>query len=144
MGLAGSDVLAGAQGDDVLDGGAGNDALYGGLNTSGSWAGNDTYVFGRGYSQDTVSDYDISAGNVDTIRLKDLNAGDVTIRRDATTLYVSVNGSDDQLRVPTGVTPPTASSGFSSTAHPETRAADVATWRTEGADTLTGTSDSRP
>jgi Ca2+-binding RTX toxin-like protein len=101
MGLGGDDVLAGGHGDDVLDGAAGNDMLYGGYTTLSSWsgAGNDTYVFGHGYGRDTVSDYDITAGNVDTVLLKDLKAGDVTTRRDANNFYISVNGTADELRV---------------------------------------------
>ena len=100
-GLGGDDVLAGGYGDDVLDGGAGNDMLYGGFNVAASWAGagNDTYLFGRGYGQDVVFDYDATAGNTDTVRLTGLNAGDVTIRRDAANLYIAVKGSSDQLRV---------------------------------------------
>ncbi len=100
-GLEGNDVLQGGAGNDLLDGGAGNDALYGGISgyigTAG--AGNDTYVFARGYGQDNVFDYDVTAGNVDTIKLLDLNAGDVTIRRDSTSFYIEVNGSTDRIRV---------------------------------------------
>ena len=58
-------------------------------------AGNDTYVFARGYGQDTVYDYDATAGNVDTIKLLDLNAGDVTIRRDSSS---SVHRGERQHR----------------------------------------------
>jgi Ca2+-binding RTX toxin-like protein len=149
MGVGGDDVLAGGYGDDVLDGGAGDDTLHGGFTTLGSWsgAGNDTYLFGGGYGRDVVSDYDVTAGNVDTVRLKDLNAGDVTIRRDANSLYISVNGAADELRV--------ANWGAGSAYRIErvqfadgsvldgvalTQAA--AYLGTEGADTLTGTADS--
>ena len=31
--------------------------------------GNDTYLFGRGSGQDTIVDYDTTAGNLDTILL---------------------------------------------------------------------------
>ena len=50
-GEAGDDALYGWAGNDLLDGGSGNDALAGG-------AGSDTYVFGLGYGQDTINDYD--------------------------------------------------------------------------------------
>jgi Ca2+-binding RTX toxin-like protein len=101
MGMAGNDTLSGGAGDDVLDGGAGNDALYGGVsgNFSGAGAGNDTYVFGLGYGQDTIYDFDATPGNVDTIKLTDLNLADVTIKRDASAFYVSVNGTNDVLKV---------------------------------------------
>jgi len=101
LGLGGNDSISGGAGNDVLDGGAGNDTLYGGVSGyfGGAGAGNDTYVFGRGYGQDTVYDYDATPGKVDTIRLKDLNLADVTIRRDTSTFYISVNGTNDVLRV---------------------------------------------
>jgi Ca2+-binding RTX toxin-like protein len=99
--LGGDDIVAGGLGDDVLDGGAGNDILYGGFSGTFEWAGagNDTYVFGRGYGRDVIYDYDTSAGNTDTVRLAGLNAGDVTIRRDSSNMYISVNGTSDQLQV---------------------------------------------
>ena len=101
LGMDGNDSLSGGAGDDVLDGGAGNDTLYGGTSGyfTGAGAGNDTYVFGRGYGQDTIYDYDTTAGNVDTILLKDLDQSDVTLRRDASSFYISVNGTGDVLRV---------------------------------------------
>jgi Ca2+-binding RTX toxin-like protein len=100
-GLGGNDKLSGGAGNDVLDGGAGNDILYGGVGgyQAGSGAGNDTYVFGRGYGQDVIYDFDATAGNLDTIVLGDLTQSDVTIRRDQSSLFVSVNGGSDVLRV---------------------------------------------
>ncbi|MBE6852434.1 MAG: hypothetical protein E7505_03010 [Ruminococcus sp.] len=47
-GGAGDDMIYGGGGADVLDGGAGNDYLQGDH-------GNNTYVFGKGYNQDTVN-----------------------------------------------------------------------------------------
>ena len=101
MGLGGNDSLSGGAGDDVLDGGAGTircTAVSSGY-FSGAGAGNDTYVFGRGYGQDVIYDYDSTPGNTDTIQLKDLNLADVTIKRDATTFYLSVNGTTDVLKI---------------------------------------------
>ncbi|MCU4120722.1 calcium-binding protein, partial [Variovorax sp. N23] len=86
-GDAGNDNLQGEAGADTLDGGAGNDSLSGGT-------GNDTYLFGRGSGQDTVSDYDTTAGNVDTIQLGEgLTAEDVTVWRSGDHLYIGVNGT---------------------------------------------------
>lgn len=50
VGNAANNTLLGKAGDDVLDGKAGQDKLEGG-------EGKDTYVFGRGYGQDTIFDY---------------------------------------------------------------------------------------
>ncbi len=46
---AGNDIIQGFDIDDVLDGGAGDDFLYGNN-------GDDTYVWGRGYGNDTIQD----------------------------------------------------------------------------------------
>ena len=53
----------------MLDGGTGNDVLYGGFSGAFDFAGagNDTYVFAKGYGQDVINDHDTSAGNLDTI-----------------------------------------------------------------------------
>jgi Ca2+-binding RTX toxin-like protein len=100
-GLGGNDWLYGGAGNDVLDGGAGDDLLYGGFGgyNAGSGAGNDTYVYGRGYGNDTIYDFDATAGNLDTIQLKDLNAADVTLSRDTSTFYLKVNATGETLRV---------------------------------------------
>lgn len=46
----GNDTIAGASGNDLLDGGLGADSLTGG-------ADRDTFVYGRGYGADTVTDF---------------------------------------------------------------------------------------
>lgn len=88
-GNGGNDTLYGGNGDDVLDGGAGNDWLYGGN-------GNDTYIFGRGYGNDTIEDW----GGSSTVKFKDVNSGDVTITNlwDST-LEMTVNGTEDKLTI---------------------------------------------
>ncbi len=88
-GNGGNDTLYGGNGDDVLDGGAGNDWLYGGN-------GNDTYIFARGYGNDTIEDW----GGSSTVKFKDVNSGDVTITNlwDST-LEMTVNGTDDKLTI---------------------------------------------
>jgi Ca2+-binding RTX toxin-like protein len=93
-GGSGNDYLLGDTGNDILDGGAGSDTLSGGV-------GNDTYVFGNGYGQDTVSEYDWTAGNIDTVALTDgVAPGDVTVTRDQYNLYLSLNNGADRLTLP--------------------------------------------
>ncbi len=88
-GNGGNDTLYGGNGDDILDGGAGDDWLYGGN-------GNDTYIFGRGYGNDTIEDW----GGSSTVKFKDVNSGDVTITNlwDST-LEMTVNGTEDKLTI---------------------------------------------
>ncbi|PPK76523.1 Ca2+-binding RTX toxin-like protein [Methylobacter tundripaludum] len=93
MGGMGNDNLQGGTGNDTLDGGAGNDYLQDG-------AGNDTYLFGRGSGQDIIGDYDITAGNIDTIRFgADIAVNDIEFGRNGNDLLLNINGTSDQLRI---------------------------------------------
>ena len=83
---SGNDYLYGNDGDDILDGGTGNDWLYGGN-------GNDTYIFGKGYGNDTIEDW----GGSSIVKLKDISSSEVTITNlwDST-LEMTVNGTRGQ------------------------------------------------
>lgn len=102
-GDAGDDSVAGGFGNDILDGGAGNDTLNGGGGDVVWWAtnGNDTYLFGRGSGQDTITDYDTTAaGDVDTIVFKpSIAPSDISINRSGNDLVLSINDTTDQLTV---------------------------------------------
>ena len=88
-GGTGNDYLYGNDGDDTLDGGTGNDWLYGGN-------GNDTYIFGKGYGNDTIEDW----GGSSIVKLKDISSSEVTITNlwDST-LEMTVNGTEDKLTI---------------------------------------------
>jgi len=93
VGTTGNDSLSGDAGDNMLDGGAGNDTLQGG-------SGNDIYLFSRGGGQDTISDSDSTAGNMDTVRFgAGIAAGDITFRRSGNDLVLGINGTTDQLTI---------------------------------------------
>ncbi|MFD1508143.1 calcium-binding protein [Lacimonas salitolerans] len=69
----GDDRLEGNSGNDTLDGGAGNDVLVGGL-------GADTFVFGVGYGQDRIADFQ---NNIDSIHIDaDLLGGGTPVPTD--------------------------------------------------------------
>ena len=92
-GGTGDDSLSGDAGDDVLDGGAGNDSLSGG-------SGNDTYLFYRGMGQDTINEYDTTAGNVDTIKVAvDIAPDDVVVKQERSDLYLSIKGTTDWVKI---------------------------------------------
>jgi Ca2+-binding RTX toxin-like protein len=77
--------------NNVLVGNSGNNQLGGG-------AGNDLYLFGRGSGRDTITEYDPTPGNVDTLRFAaDVLPGDVTVRGDLNNVYLSINGTTDQV-----------------------------------------------
>ncbi|WP_201485730.1 calcium-binding protein [Pseudomonas sp. OF001] len=93
LGGEGNDYLYGENGNDVLDGGAGNDYLSGG-------AGSDVYRFARGWGQDTISDYDTSAGKLDAIEFADdIAPDDIRITRSGDSLVLSLAGSTDRVTV---------------------------------------------
>jgi len=110
-GFEGSDSLIGFGGDDLLDGGDdddslsgcdGNDTLIGGLgndNLSGG-TGNDLYLFGRGFGQDRISDYDETVGNVDTLQFaSDVACSDVEMTRNGDDIVFRIKGTSDQVTV---------------------------------------------
>ncbi|WP_429352225.1 calcium-binding protein, partial [Paenibacillus sp. 4624] len=100
-GLAGNDTLYAGSGDDVLDGGAGDDKLYGDRlsGSSGSSSnGNDTYVFGKGYGQDTVYDWDSKAGNMDTIQML-VGPEEVDVMQDNMDLMIRIKETGEKIRV---------------------------------------------
>jgi Ca2+-binding RTX toxin-like protein len=92
-GEAGDDTLYGDAGNDTLIGGTGNDTLYGGL-------GNDTYRFARGDGQDTIYDYDTTAGNCDVLEFGEgINPEDVVVLRSGSNLIFKLVGTTDQITV---------------------------------------------
>ena len=92
LGGAGNDTLNGNNGDDVLIGGAGNDQLDGGY-------GSDLYRFKQDIGQDTVSNYDTQADNVDVTRFEDVSYEDLWFSRSGNNLQITVAGTDDQVTV---------------------------------------------
>ncbi|MEQ9726992.1 calcium-binding protein [Pseudomonas sp. WHRI 8822A] len=85
--------LSGGAGADRLIGGAGNDTLSGG-------AGNDTYVFERGWGQDTLNNFDSSAGKRDTIEFgMGISPSDIVVRKSGSDLQLTLKGSDDRITI---------------------------------------------
>jgi len=89
QGLGGNDGISGFAGNDTLDGGTGDDYLLGG-------ASNDTYIWGTGYGQDSMYDYD---GNADIVLLNpDIIPDDIQLTSDGNNLILA-NSSEDTLTV---------------------------------------------
>nr|WP_242052639.1 calcium-binding protein [Sphaerospermopsis sp. FACHB-1194] len=88
MGTVNDDYFFGTERNDTFYGLAGNDSLYGG-------SGNDIYIFNQGDGQDTISDWDTTSGNTDTIRFGiGINPTDITLTRDQDNLYLSYATTD--------------------------------------------------
>ncbi|ASP16521.1 iron-regulated protein frpA [Neisseria sp. KEM232] len=89
----GNDYVYGNGGNDILDGGFGNDYLEGG-------AGSDTYIFGRKFGEDTVSNYDASEGRKDTIRFTDgWKQSHFNFTRSGNDLIIAAKNSTDKVTV---------------------------------------------
>lgn len=94
-GKAGNDKILGNGGNDTLDGGTGNDSLMGGT-------GADTYLFERGFGQDTIGNADTDGLNTnpDSILFgKSIQEGEVMVRREGTDLVLGNRNTSDVLRV---------------------------------------------
>ena len=88
-GEGGNDTINGGNGDDILDGGTGNDWLYGGN-------GNDTYIFGKGYGNDTIEDW----GGSSLVKFTDINIDEVSISKlNDSTLVLTIDSTGDTLTV---------------------------------------------
>ncbi len=96
QGTTGNDTIHGSFGNDTLDGGAGNDRLEGG-------DGADTYVFGKGYGQDTIYDVEnevFLAGNDRILFNSSVTPADVTLARNANPFDLVVKlSSGDSITV---------------------------------------------
>ena len=91
-GGGGNDMLFGRAGDDVLDGGAGNDQLAGD-------GGGDTYQYRFGDGSDVIAESAAFAGtgDMDVLRLIDLNPSKVALSREEANLVITV--IEDSARI---------------------------------------------
>lgn len=96
----GGQYMTGNDGDDLLDGSAGNDYLEGG-------SGSDTYVFGRGYGQDRIDDFNekdrlpnLFGTTIDRVQLNaDVSISDLEFSRNGDDLVLAIRGTTDSLTV---------------------------------------------
>ena len=95
MGTDGDDDISGTKQDDFIEGKAGNDQLAG-------YEGNDTYIFAKGWGQDTIMP-DWSRGSseidVDKIKLIDIMPEEIAIRNEDGNMVLYRLNSDDKITV---------------------------------------------
>ncbi|MCS3761248.1 calcium-binding protein [Bradyrhizobium centrosematis] len=91
-GTAGNESIYGSSFGDTIFGDAGNDYLQGN-------DGSDTYIYRLGDGNDEIADRSGSVTDVDTLKLADLNAGDVTVSRSGNALRVTVNSTGAVITV---------------------------------------------
>ena len=91
-GNSGANVLTGEAGNDIYDGGAGNDTFNDALTTS-----NDTYRWGLGSGQDTLTD---AGGSLDHVDLfAGITKAQLKFVKNANDLELSVIGQTDKLTI---------------------------------------------
>lgn len=87
-GDSGDDTLYGNDGNDILDGGTGTDVLNGGN-------GADTYIFAKGYGNDTVNEW---GSDHSIIKLTDIKSNEVTVNDlYGSNLLLSIVNTEDTL-----------------------------------------------
>ncbi len=164
--MGGNDAVYGGTGSDTLDGGAGNDTLYGeegndslnggaGADTLDGGAGNDTldggdgadtYLFARGFGQDTIYDYDQGSGGNDIVRFAaDILPVEVELSRNESDLFLKVLGTEDRITVSGFYLDPTQRiervEFADGTVWDQAALASARYLGTEGADYINGTDD---
>ncbi|MDN6870642.1 calcium-binding protein [Aeromonas caviae] len=88
--------LYGGAGNDILDGGLGDDYLSGG-------DGCDTYLFGRGYGNDSINEWEDSENKHDIVRfLNNVSPEDIEVTENEDSLILAIRGSDDKLTISGG------------------------------------------
>jgi Ca2+-binding RTX toxin-like protein len=96
------DLVTGTENEDFLFGTDGREAFWGmgGNDTLTGGKGDDLYLFSRGDGQDTIVDLDGDQGDIDIIQFDGtVSVGDVVVTRDYTNLYLSIDGTDDEITV---------------------------------------------
>ncbi len=98
-------LIGGTLGQSVrLDGGAGDDTLQGGIPSLTSGINNNVYVFGHGYGQDAVIEYnsgaDFDRNQIDVVEMMpDVSPTDVAWYRDNNDLVFTLQDTTDHLRL---------------------------------------------
>ncbi|MFJ3055011.1 calcium-binding protein [Herbaspirillum sp. NPDC087042] len=85
-------VITGNRGNNLIQGGRGDDTLIG-------QAGNDTYVFNRGDGRDTIVDNDQTRGNLDVLKLGDINQNNLWFSQVGNDLRIDVMGGNDRVTI---------------------------------------------
>ena len=91
----GDDYIDGGSGNDVISSGSGDDILIGGMgnNTLNGGGGNDTYIFERGFGNDTIINYNPDL-YTDTVEFKGINKDELTFKQIDSNLVIGFKDSN--------------------------------------------------
>ena len=90
IGTNGSETVNGTSGDDIIDGLAGDDFLCG-------FDGEDTYIFGKGYGNDSVNEW---GSDHSFIVFNDVDSDEISTSIDSSySLVISVKGTKDSVKI---------------------------------------------
>jgi Ca2+-binding RTX toxin-like protein len=138
-GTTGSDTISGST--------AWNDTFFGDLgnDTFNSGAGSDTYIYRSGDGNDYINDENGSTTDIDTLKLTDLNASDLTFSRSGVHLVIKVNATGQTITIDEQYYSTTANWGIEKIEFADGTSWNLATinaagWYrgTTGADTING------
>ncbi|WP_295094730.1 calcium-binding protein [Ruminococcus sp.] len=88
-GTDGNETINGTSEDDTIDSGAGDDYLCG-------CDGEDTYIFGKGYGNDIISEW---GSDHSFVEFKDIKSDEITISVDSSqSLVISINDTEDSIK----------------------------------------------
>lgn len=88
-GTDGNETINGTSGDDIIDSLAGDDYLCG-------CDGEDTYIFGKGYGNDIISEW---GSDHSFVEFKDVNSDEITISVDnSQSLVITINDAEDSIK----------------------------------------------
>ena len=91
-GTTGSETLIGGDSDNVFDGDLGDDTIE-------SRLGDDTFLYASGDGNDVITETDGSSRHVDILKLTDLNAADIELRRSGSDLFVKDIATGQEIQI---------------------------------------------
>ncbi len=139
-GTSGNDSITGSSWDETFLGNQGNDYLRGN-------DGADTYVYASGHGNDEIDDQSSSTTQIDTLKLTDLNPGDLTLSRVGDHLMIGIDSTGATIKVDYQFYSQTANWGIEKIEFANNTSWDIAAINTNawirgtgGNDTISGTS----
>ncbi|MCC7007007.1 MAG: hypothetical protein IT497_10260 [Ottowia sp.] len=99
MGTVLDDSFVGNGENNKFYGGAGRDVFigHGGADTLSGDSGNDVYIYAKGDGHDTIIDFDTTAGNIDILKLININKEMLWLSRDGDNLDITLLGTTDKI-----------------------------------------------